>query len=69
VAAADGYFSVICYEKLVGETIADALLTEAFTNRDRGITPFPTAAGSADLHGGKEDAGPQKPNANFRPDC
>jgi Ser/Thr protein kinase RdoA (MazF antagonist) len=29
VPAPDGYFSVICYEKLAGETIADALLTEA----------------------------------------
>jgi Ser/Thr protein kinase RdoA (MazF antagonist) len=29
VPAADDYFSVICYEKIVGDTIADALLTEA----------------------------------------
>jgi amicoumacin kinase len=29
VAAAEGYFSVVSYEKLVGETIEDALLTEA----------------------------------------
>jgi Ser/Thr protein kinase RdoA (MazF antagonist) len=29
VPAANGYFSVVSYEKLVGETIEDALLTEA----------------------------------------